>query len=380
MLRVTHMQRSGLCQRQSQRGQVVIITVFLFFLIFAGSLFGLIRTRDPAIEDAAQTQKSLSLAREALIAYASGRASSQRLGELPCPDINNDGLSDTCNTTARQIGRLPTRTLAIADLRDGSGEKLWYAVSNTFRTNSGVTPLNSNTAGQLTVTGIAPAANVVAIVFSPGTAVASQSRTNANINNVAHYLEGENADGNTTFTTAQTSATFNDQLLSITPAMFFPSVEYRAIREARLFLNGYYSTHGYYPLAQSYSGGCSVQGRLPVTPSSCDGGGKSYGNWTNPPPWFWTDSWESVIYYAVAPACSDPTTTSCAGSGGFLTFNGTPSVRAVVAAPGTATGSQTRPCASISDCLEAPNNTSHPAYTYSTGSTASNDRLLMVAP
>ena len=39
-------------------------------------------------------------------------------------------------TTQLGSGRLPWKTLAIPDLRDGAGERLWYAVSVRFKRNN----------------------------------------------------------------------------------------------------------------------------------------------------------------------------------------------------------------------------------------------------
>ena len=51
----------------------------------------------------------------------------------------------------RIIGRLPWKTFGLPDLRDGSGERLWYALSPNFRDNPSVSPLNSDTRGSITV-------------------------------------------------------------------------------------------------------------------------------------------------------------------------------------------------------------------------------------
>ena len=74
-----------------------------------------------------------------------------------------------------ELGRLPWRTLGLPDPRDGSGERLWYAVSRDYSRNpAGAPPLNSDTPGPLTVTGTAPANDVIAIVFAPGAVVGNQ--------------------------------------------------------------------------------------------------------------------------------------------------------------------------------------------------------------
>ena len=133
------------------------------------------------------------------------------------------------------LGRLPWRTLGLPDLRDSSGERLWYAVSRDFAKNPSCLPncpLNSDTLGQLTVTGIAPVSNAVAIIFAPGPVLGAQVRSAAGQNTASNYLEGENANGNNpTFTTQASSTTFNDRLLAITNADLMPVVEQRVARE-----------------------------------------------------------------------------------------------------------------------------------------------------
>src|SRR5690606_22372944 len=67
--------------------------------------------------------------------------SASRLGELPCPDTDDDGtglvvatgLPENCDAQDKRLGRLPWKSLGLPDLRDGDGERLWYAVSATFK-------------------------------------------------------------------------------------------------------------------------------------------------------------------------------------------------------------------------------------------------------
>ncbi len=88
------------------------------------------------------SDRVLLQAREALVAYASDRAISPELGPgyLPCPDLDDDGWSEsTCGSLAgdmgqrQRLGRLPWKTLGLPDLRDGDGERLWYAVSTKYK-------------------------------------------------------------------------------------------------------------------------------------------------------------------------------------------------------------------------------------------------------
>jgi type II secretory pathway pseudopilin PulG len=373
----------GLPQRRSQQGQIILVTVLLLGLAIAISLFSLIRSSNVTLEDNVQTERALALAKDALIAYASGRPTTNRPGELPCPDTDNDGLSNfPCDSATTQIiGRFPWRTLRIEDLRDGSAERLWYTVSNNFKNDPPVAPLNSNTPGQLTVTGTSPATNVIAIVFAAGSALPGQNRNAANVNNIAHYLEGENSSGaNTIFETGMPNG--NDQLIAITPSMLFPQVEMRAAREARSILNQYFIDWGFYPVAYSFgsTGDCAAsnQGGIARRPEKCGGGQGAFG--TSVPDWFWNDAWHQVLFYAMAPACGNPSAPNCSGTGGFLTVNGDGNVRAVIISPGIKIGAQNRPCTSVGDCLEPPNATSFPTFSHVTGSITTNDRVVIVAP
>jgi hypothetical protein len=88
------------------------------------------------------TERALAEAREALVAYAADRAINTVVGPgyLPCPDLDNDGWAEsTCGSLSgdsgqdERLGRLPWKTLGLPDLRDGDGERLWYAVSTKYK-------------------------------------------------------------------------------------------------------------------------------------------------------------------------------------------------------------------------------------------------------
>src|SRR6478609_4375024 len=88
------------------------------------------------------SDRALAEAREALIAYATSRPIDAQVGPgyLPCPDTDDDGWAETtCGSLsghlgqADRLGRLPWKTLGLPDLRDGSGERLWYAVSTRHK-------------------------------------------------------------------------------------------------------------------------------------------------------------------------------------------------------------------------------------------------------
>ncbi|HEX5128872.1 MAG TPA: hypothetical protein VFV90_03960 [Usitatibacter sp.] len=88
------------------------------------------------------SERALAQAREALLAFAADRPIDARVGPgyLPCPDLDDDGWAEaTCGSLSghigqdQRLGRLPWKTLGLPDLRDGYGERLWYAVSTRYK-------------------------------------------------------------------------------------------------------------------------------------------------------------------------------------------------------------------------------------------------------
>jgi len=220
-----------------------------------------------------RSMSALRKAKAALIAYAAneqwqntGGATPFQPGALPCPDRDNDGIAEDhefpqkpCDTPLKRIGRFPWQTIGADDLRDASGESLWYAVSAGFLRNtpSYTNVINSDTLGQLTVNGSAPASNVVAIVFAPGEAIQGQVRSPANLNDPASYLEQFDSLTYATFTsTGLPSAINNDRLLVITQAELMATVEpivaANIERDVKPLLADYFSKWGRYPFAMTF--------------------------------------------------------------------------------------------------------------------------------
>lgn len=223
---------TGFALRTRQCGYGVLIALVILVL---GSLYGLTRGLSQAT---AQTkhddhdQAVLRQARDALVARAALDAN--RPGSLPCPDSNDDGVADPLagNACPTYIGRLPWQTLSLPDLRDSSGERLWYVLSQPF-TDSNASVINSDTQGTLAMTGLAPATNVIALVFAPGAALGGQNRNAAGKNTAANYLEDENRDAaNNTYVARPAcvasdcgGGVFNDKVLAIGSRDLFPVVE-----------------------------------------------------------------------------------------------------------------------------------------------------------
>jgi type II secretory pathway pseudopilin PulG len=120
---------------------LVIATLVLLGCIFAVFAIGLAGASGGAERERA-SQRALAEAREALIAYAADHPINAVVGPgyLPCPDLDDDGWAEsTCGSQSgdsgqgERLGRLPWKTLGLADLRDGHGERLWYAVSSKYK-------------------------------------------------------------------------------------------------------------------------------------------------------------------------------------------------------------------------------------------------------
>src|SRR5574340_1734267 len=160
-------------RRSTQRGQV-LLGIVVILGIFLGALFyTFVSPAHYTTERDKITNAALAQAKDALIGYAAKHAT--RPGALPCPDIFNTGNAPglSGNNCQSYIGRLPWKSLGLTDIRDGSGERLWYALSPNFRNlNPPTGPvLNSDTPGQITVIGTLPSTTAIAIIFAPGSAV-----------------------------------------------------------------------------------------------------------------------------------------------------------------------------------------------------------------
>ena len=289
------------------------------------------------------TQDALAQAKAGLIGYAAG--DSNRPGSLPCPDTDNDGSAESPIPTncPSYIGRLPWRTLGLPDLRDGSGEPLWYAVSSEFARNPSCgssCPLNSDTKGMFVITGTSPATDIIAVVFAAGQSVGTQDRSAANQNTVAHFLEGGNETGigTSTFVTGIATDAFNDRLLAVNGADVMTPVERRAAREILTLLQSYKtaSSDGGGPLCDCYpwadiSDGSSNNGydtgRVPLLGALPHTWG-SLG--ITVPTWLTTNRWWWVFFYAIGGPVSE------SQSGSYLTVNGTYGTSVVLITTGPA--------------------------------------------
>lgn len=125
-----------------QGGGAVLLALVATILVAASAGAAALTSAAASARRDQATERALAQAREALVAYAADRPIDRDVGPgyLPCPDLDNDGWAEgICGSLsghlgqAERIGRLPWRTLGLPDLRDGHGERLWYAVSTRFK-------------------------------------------------------------------------------------------------------------------------------------------------------------------------------------------------------------------------------------------------------
>ena len=373
------------------RKQSGIVLVAFLLLLLTGASFVFLRGLNAAATQSyrdAQTASALADAKAALIGRAA--ADDNRPGSLPCPDTDNDGSAELFSGTVcpAYIGRLPWRTLRLSDIRDGSDERLWYVLSPAYRDHLSAQPINSDTLGTLNVSGSVTANNVLAIIIAPGITLGGQERNSANMNNVLHYLEESNSDGDNDFVVAIVNETFNDQLTVLTGDSLLPMVERRVAGELRNVLNNYFANSSatpsarYYPYAAKFDDSsytCTLDerhGHVPLAIGLCSGTAIVL------PLWFQPNDWHTVTYYAVAPSCTN-TTPGCAGA--LLTVNNfSPPVdnkQAVVVMTGQKLAGQTRPTTNVVDYLEGENATPNDdIFKKITGCTTFNDVVTAVAP
>lgn len=400
--------RSALRSRH-QRGAALLVTMLLLGLISITALLAFARGAESEADKERRTSQALVLAKEALIGFASGVSltGTERPGDLPCPDRDDDGSAElSCNNQAERLGRLPWKTLGLPDLRDGDGERLWYAVSDNFKNNtrtacpshSDAGCLNSNTRGTLTLrdasgaivhdaTNVNPVTHngVVAVVIAPGAVLTRedspgppQDRSSAGVLNPVNYLDVQPAGGedNADFVDgsvngfiagpvvgANGKVIINDRILAIGINDILPVLERRVVQEVARCLRDYAAANGQkYPWAADMlqsglnnnyrddaAGSAQSYGRIPDMPFART----QTDDATMGTAWVgackllvagWWTNWKSQVLYAMAPAFSPGGAAAC---GSCLSVNrpsGGPatSVRMVVIAAGRTLSGQNR--------------------------------------
>jgi len=401
--------RTRLFRRRYQRGQAMLLVVLgIFGLVTALVVYAMTDTTSLALRRDQNTAAVFAEVKRALIGWSVQRdpslhGSNARPGELPCPDMNNDGFEDG-SCAAGALGRVPWKTLGIPEPKDSAGETLWYSVAGPFRIwNMNNTIIDNDTKGNVTVyqdsTAVAITTQAVAVIFAPGAVVGAQDRgctvgVNCTVEgqcttapasltpkcNPANYLETaatvNNATTNGPFISASASDTFNDKAMAITTAELMPVVEQRVAREMLRLLSdpitGYRanSVCGCYPWAANNFDDDSVTGRtqgmVPIEVALPE----AWGSGTIPsvPPWMiGGNEWGKKFYYAIAPSESQDHTV------GSITVNGV-SKNLVLITTGPAGAS--RPSTILTDYVDDAENSDGGTIYMTPSSTAyARDRL-----
>lgn len=402
------MRARGACglRRPAQRGYALLVALMLAGVAASALAYALSTPRMIETARERRTTAALALARDALTGRAA--ADENRPASLPCPDADDDGSADGPFPThcTAYLGRLPWRTLGLPDVRDGWGERLWYALSKSYRDHPTAGVLNSDTAGQLVVrdaSGRIVDESAPAIVFAPGPVVGTQVRDGAQRLSASNYLEGENSDGDSDYVGGQREGAANDTLLVLGRDALFRAVVARVAKEARAGLERYRAANGYYPAANPYAAGApaylcdpaTFRGRIPLAVKSIapPAGCSSQSDWSvlvpELPAWFFGNQWHLLTHYAVAAICTrqdaaaqalcDTDAADLAGESEPVTVTGvTAHARVVVIVSGPAGAGQTHPCTSAGDCLEdAANADGDAAYVKPSRAPDSNDRMAL---
>ena len=325
-----------------QRG----VTAWIILLLLSGISVAVLSSRHPPRQVAMhKTMASFALAQQALLSYSNQplgltqcEMNCQRPGDLPCPDRNNDGLAETsCSNTAR-LGRLPWKTLGLGDIRDGSGERLWYAVSERYKNNPRILPLNTDTPGSWSIRSpegvvwdATQGTGVVAVIIAPMQPLVRkdgwlQQRNDASSEVVKHYLDiadqGDNASAveNSAygFVQASPSISFNDVVWPVTATMMHRYMQQQVLSELKRAVRCAHNPCAALPMAaaitdssclgvQSLTAGqclpaSSGLGRLPLDAAAhwplamqqvLDGDARHH--------WFQQNGWREQVFYQSGP-------------------------------------------------------------------------------
>ena len=343
-------------------------------------------------EQISNNAAQMAIIKSALIAYSiNGRnpapaacpaTTNARPGELPCPDTDNDGIEECLCTAAGRVGRVPWKTLGIAEPKDASGETFWYVLSATHRpwySTGGPAIINSDSKGSLSVWKDDMVTNLtneaIAVIIAPGQAIGTQRRSTTvaeecNLTNSViaqnlcanNYLEGTPGGGfnwknNGPFVMSLTSpspGTFNDQLLPVTTSDILPVVEQRVGKDVIGLLKQYKikSACNCFPWADNNWDGVSdttaLYGNAPLGTATPE----AWGSGAIPalPSYLTLNNWWRVIYYAVGDRIT-------AGPTAFMTIDlngGGWDTSALIIMPGPA--GSTRPSTNWADYVSDSTN------------------------
>ncbi len=310
-----------------QQGAVLLLMTLVLAVSATAFAFKALNQSNVQIEREKITLNALTEAKAAVIGWSVSHPNLP--GSMPFPDRNGDGNYDgnsDCYTGTFNysflLGQLPwlgqtnpCTALPLTgfgvDVRDGSGNRLWYAVSRNLVHDyqTGTDPIinpgiiTSPTYNWMTVydkRGNLISNRVAVVIIAPGAIVGAQDRSAA-APNASEYLDsfylaaGGGIKSNTGYTlpdedfymgedmrnvpesdtTYQHPYYFNDKLVYITIDELMAEVEKRAATEAKNVLNSYNTTNGFFPyaapLANPLTHSCqtsTLSGLLPTATSA----------------------------------------------------------------------------------------------------------------
>ena len=383
-----------------ERGQALLVLILMMSVATILLVYGSTTALGRAVKADAHTRAVLEQARQALIGRAI--ADANRPGSFPCPDSDDDGSADLFVGSAcpSYIGRLPWRTLGIGDLRDASGERLWYALSANFRDHPSAPAINSDTKGTLTMYSVSDATPIttqaIAVIFAPGLALPGQRRDdvatlcNAPVKTIprtqcaSNYLDTSanvsNAAAVGPYITAAEGEFFNDKMAVIVAADVMPLVEQRVAIELRNALLSYRASSACqcFPWADNGTDGISDsginRGRVPTASALPQ-------NWSTGvlPSYFSANKWARVIYYGVARGALENGGKSCSTCvEDALSIDGTGGYDVVLITPGLAGAN--RPSADWVDYIDdLENRNGDDRYTTPKSQSVDRDRIYGIA-
>lgn len=363
-----------------QHGAVLLMMLAIIapalILVFSSA----ISSQDQASRTIHRNAQVLAQAKAGVIAFAvstgfgklcTSAPNCERPGDLPCPDPTPDSLpqangdpATACGNAAgstgqaARLGRLPWKKFNLPDLRDASGQRLWYAVSSNYKNNTRIPVLNSDTgfgsitirdkSGKVTFDGSNPnglPSGVVAVIIAPGPPLLRQDhhQQDRSINAAREYLDiainngikEDNADfvdksANNGFIQgpikdAQGNLVSNDQLVFITYDEIIKPIEQRIASEAlqELSLNAFPRPASFSDTTclnvsssnaitnnnacKSLSSG-ETCGRIPVNTAAATPIWKPTatlrGGTGNPNTWFQSNLWRELVFYALPGNCN----------------------------------------------------------------------------
>ena len=342
-----------------QKGIVLLVMMVVIILAASSYFISGLSVQEVKIDQQKKTQQALKKAKQALLAYAMNYPDTaagilnpnQGPGNLPCPDDDLDGDSDTpgsvlpgCNSTGNgTMGRFPWAELGMDEVRDGNGEFLWYAVSSNF-TNFADGNINTSTTGEITIRNVDGTVQfdgtgingVVAVIISPGKELVRddgliQSRTTvAEIDDPQNYLDIAFGEDNAAYINsnvdgfivapvrnAASDIIVNDQFITVTYDEIMPLIKPMVADEVADTLNRYKLACGDYPEASLFddatfnpatndydSDAGEQSGHVPDLIVNTDNWGVGCAAGIVLPTWFGNEGWhESTFYQFITTPC-----------------------------------------------------------------------------